>query len=272
MTIQFQFTAIKKSQSDILIALLSSADFDAFEETENGLLACIAQENFDQEIFDECLATIQPKPQFTQTIIPQTNWNAQWESNYEPIIVNDKVAIRATFHAPILTSQLNIVIVPKMSFGTGHHATTQMMMEYISELPMEQKRVLDYGCGTGVLAIYACKKQAKEAISIDIDEWCVTNTIENNELNEVQNNTALQADIDAVEGQQFDVIFANINLHILQKQMKTFYNLLPQGGIVLLSGILQSNEIILQKSIEEAGFTVVGKKCKLNWSAIHIVK
>jgi ribosomal protein L11 methyltransferase len=272
MTLQFQFSNIKKPQADILLALLSSAEFDAFEETENGLTACIAEENFDQEIFEECLATMSPTPVFTKIAIPQTNWNAQWESNYEPIIVNEKVAIRATFHDVIESSELNIVIVPKMSFGTGHHATTQMMMEFISEMPMTEKRILDYGCGTGVLAIYACKKNAKQSLSIDIDEWCVTNTIENNELNDVKNNTVLQADIHEIEPQTFDGIFANINLHILQKQMQTFYQLLEKGGFVLLSGFLQSDEVLLEKTIQTTGFTRVGKKSKLNWSALHIVK
>jgi ribosomal protein L11 methyltransferase len=268
--LQITFKPITKPIADILVALLADIGFDGFAEEENTLLAVIAETDFNETSFVETIAPFGIA--YTKQTIAPRNWNAEWESSYDPIIINKEVAIRATFHAPITTSAHNIVIVPKMSFGTGHHATTQMMMEYISELHCTNKTVLDYGCGTGVLAIYASYKGASHADAIDIDQWCVENTQENIALNNSTNIDTHLGDIDVMGHKQYDIIFANINLHILLKQMNTLYSMLQPGGIALLSGFLDTDVHQLLECAQKAGFISTNKKQSLNWCALHITK
>jgi ribosomal protein L11 methyltransferase len=267
---QITFTPITKDISDIIIALLSEKNYDGFNEEENTLHAFIPESDWDEHELQETIAPFDLH--YTKQIIAQRNWNADWESSYEPIIVNEQVAIRATFHEPITAVAHNIIIVPKMSFGTGHHATTRMMMEYISEQSFSGKTVLDYGCGTGVLAIYAMHQGAINAVAIDIDEWCIENTLENMALNHTTNIEVAKGDIDLVLHQTFDVILANINLYILVKQMKRFYSILNTGGQLYMSGILDSDVPNLQKCAEEAGFISTFTKQTLNWCALHMTK
>jgi ribosomal protein L11 methyltransferase len=267
---QITFTPITKDISDIIIALLSEINYDGFNEEENTLHAFIPETYWNQDELQQTIALFDLH--YTRQLIAQRNWNAEWESSYEPIIVNKQVAIRATFHEPITTVAHNIIIIPKMSFGTGHHATTRMMMEYISEQNYADKTVLDYGCGTGVLAIYAMHQGAAKATAIDIDEWCVENTTENISLNNANNILVAQGDLDLVLNEKFDVILANINLYILVKQMNNFYQILNTGGQLYMSGILDTDVPNLQKCAEEAGFISTFQKQSLNWCALYMVK
>jgi ribosomal protein L11 methyltransferase len=269
MFIVITYTPITKIQADLAIGLLSNIGFDAFEEQEQTLIASIPLVMFDKEEF----AALQPiiNTKYTLQEVEQINWNAAWESSYQPIFINEHVGIRAHFHTPLPVST-NIVITPQMSFGTGHHATTKMMMEYIYETNCTNKAVLDYGCGTGVLAIYAAIKGAQSNLAIDIDDWCVTNTLDNMALNNINNITAIQGDLDAALNQKFDIIFANINLYILLKNASTFYNLLNKGGSLFLSGILAADLPELRQKFISQGFVDKSTKQQLEWRALHICK
>src|SRR5918995_4444294 len=199
--IQIKFQNISQEQSDILIAQLTEIGFEGFEEEESRLKAFIASTNFDEKLLQN-ISTPQQLV-FSKTIIEQTNWNRVWESNFDPVIVDDFVAVRAEFHEPIKDVEFEIVITPKMSFGTGHHATTYMMMQQMREIDFANKTVFDFGTGTGVLAILAEKLGAKTVLAIDNDTWSIENAYENIKRN---NCTAIElklADTAAMKG-KFD--------------------------------------------------------------------
>ena len=178
--------------------------------------------------------------------VAQTNWNEEWEKNFEPIQVDDLVSIRAPFHEnPHL--KYEIIIEPKMSFGICHHETTHMMIQHLLELNLENKKVLDMGCGTGILAIFAEIKGAKPIDAIDIDEWCYTNSIENIERNNCSNITVYRGDASLLTTQKYDVIIANINRNILLEDMKTYATSLDTNGILLLSGFYGEDLILIDE-------------------------
>jgi ribosomal protein L11 methyltransferase len=187
-------------------------------------------------------------------------------------LVNNKVAVRATFHAPILGVEKNIIITPKMSFGTGHHSTTQLMLQYLSNFNCSNKLVLDYGCGTGVLGIYASYLGAANVVANDIDDWCVENTIENTALNDIKNMQALQGDLDILPSGIYDLILANINLNILLGQMENLHKLTNTKGDLLMSGIMPSDLPMLQNKAISCGFEVVKSNNLNNWSMLHVTK
>lgn len=236
-TIQLSFQLADQDQKDLLIAQLSDLGFDAFEETETGLEAYIAADNFDEKAVKELLQD----QVYTQTNIAKQNWNQLWESNFEPVQVDDFVGIRAGFHAPIQGVTHEIVITPKMSFGTGHHATTYLVMKAMQDLDLEAKKVLDFGSGTGILAILAEKLGAQSVLAIDNDDWCIENSIENLAINQTQYIRVEKADSAALSD-QFDIILANINKHIILANMENLGNALKKGGTILLSGLLVEDE------------------------------
>jgi ribosomal protein L11 methyltransferase len=261
---------IQENISDIVVALLGEHHYDNFLQEDNTLKAYVADEHFNESILQQELLPFALS--YTKNAIALKNWNAQWEQDYQPVLVNDKVAVRATFHAPIMGVTKNIIITPKMSFGTGHHSTTQLMLQYLSELNCNNKKVLDYGCGTGVLGIYASYLGATTVVANDIDDWCVENTIENMELNDVKNMQAVQGDLDILPSGTYDLILANINLNILLGQMENVYKLTNANGDVLMSGIMPSDLPMLQTKAISCGFEVVKSNNLNNWSMLHVLK
>ncbi len=268
--LEINITPINKEQSEICVALLSVIDYESFHEEENSLKAYVKEELFDEGLLQNQLHPFELT--YQKNIMPEINWNLEWEKNYDPVIVSDKIAIRASFHEPITSVKQEIIITPKMSFGTGHHSTTHMMLELISELPIEHKSVLDYGCGTGVLGIYASLQGAKLVIGNDIDTWCVENTEENVVVNNIKNFTTFLGDLDALPKQKYDIILANINLNILCAQMETLLSLLNKDGILLCSGILKTDETVLIETAEKLGAKYQYLRNRLNWSAIQFIK
>jgi ribosomal protein L11 methyltransferase len=272
-TIELIIAPISKQESEIAVAILSQYSVDNFLEEENCLKGYIAETDFRKEEIQTALQSIQLT--FQTNTIPHQNWNAAWESNYEPIIVNDHVAIRAVFHEPIPSSAINIVIQPQMSFGTGHHATTRMMMEWISETECIGNKILDYGCGTGVLAIYAKVKGASEVWANDIETWCVENTIENFQLNDLPISEHIhitQKDIHELDTSNFDVILANINLFILCKQMHQMYAMLKKGSSVYMSGFFATDIPQICQAAEKEGFIYQEKKEIDGWASLKFTK
>jgi ribosomal protein L11 methyltransferase len=262
-------------QEDLLIDALGEIGFDTFEQLDFGFKAYIPVANFDQAQLDETLSLYQEMFSFSYeiTLIPQKNWNEVWESNFEPIEIGDKIFVRATFHAQRPEFEYEIVIDPKMAFGTGHHQTTAMMLELMLENNFENKNVLDMGCGTGILAIMASKLGAATVTAIDNDPVCYDSTIENALLNNVENITPLCGSKDAIPAETFDTILANINRNILLDQMQRYSEVTKLNGEIYLSGFFFTNN--LEQIITEArkhGLIYINHKENINWVAVKFVK
>lgn len=262
-------------QQDLLINTLGDIGFDTFEEVEFGFKAYIPVDDFDRTVLDEALEVYRDIFTFSYeiTLIPQKNWNEVWESNFEPITIQDKIYVRATFHEPRPEFEFEIVIDPKMAFGTGHHQTTSMMLELLLENDMAGKKLLDMGCGTGILAIMAAKLGAKDIIAIDYDPVCYDSTIENAQLNGVQNITALCGSKEVIPDEQFDVILANINRNILLDQMQRYSEVLRPDGELYLSGFYESPDLdIIMDEARKYGIKYIIHKLNNNWVAAKFVK
>lgn len=255
---------------EVFIALLSEEGYDIFEETDDTLLACIDEEQFTATVAKDIAG--QYKVEYRTDTIEQQNWNATWEQSFEPVRVDDFCLIRADFHKPADGVAHEIIVTPKMSFGTGHHATTQLMIEQMRDMEVAGKVVLDFGSGTGVLAILAGMLGGSSITTIDNDEWAYENAIENTERNNATGIKVLQGSLEVVANEQYDIILANINRHILLQYMSAMYNQLNDDGRLLISGILIEDEPVLEQAAEAAGFKLLVKKSKNNWSSILFKK
>ncbi len=268
--LQFDFQPSDSSQSEQLIALLSQQNFEGFEEDDNSMKAFIPENLFDENEFAE-VVNIFPSLTYTRSSIENINWNQQWESGFSPVVVNDFAAIRAHFHQPITKVEHEIVITPKMSFGTGHHATTYMMIQQMANINFANTSVLDFGTGTGVLAILAEKLGATEIFAIDNDEWSITNTIENIEQNGCS-RIAVELHNEIPIGKKYDVILANINLNVILANLPGIVAVSNPGTKVLFSGFLKENESEMIAALNQAGLTYLSTFQKGDWIAIYTDK
>ncbi|TKK72006.1 50S ribosomal protein L11 methyltransferase [Ilyomonas limi] len=238
--IEVIFNDINAAQSNILIALLNNCGFEGFEEREEKLKAYISERDFDTAAFAEITSPY--RLSYHIHIVPSQNWNAVWEEQFEPVSVHDFVGIRAHFHPPFAGKVAHeIVITPKMSFGTGHHATTWMMIEQMQQIDFANKQVLDFGTGTGILAIVSEKLGAAHIWAIDVDEWSIENAKENIARNNCGAISLQQADKVAT-GETYDVILANINKNIILQNIQRLNDCLATGGCLLISGLLAEDE------------------------------
>jgi ribosomal protein L11 methyltransferase len=262
-------------QQDLLINALGGIGFDTFEELDFGFKAYIPSADFSKEKLDEQLSLYQDMFSFSYEImlIPQKNWNEVWESNFEPITIGDKVFVRATFHQPKPEFQYEIVIDPKMAFGTGHHQTTAMMLELMLENDFRGKKVLDMGCGTGILAIMASKLAAASITAIDYDPVCYESIVENAQLNHIENIVALCGSKEAIPNEQFDTILANINRNILIGQMQSYSEVLKPGGEIYFSGFYESPDLdIIRDGAEKYSLMYISHKKDKDWVAAKFLK
>jgi len=268
--IEYNFTfSAKEPTSEILIAELGNVGFESFVETENGVTAYIQKTDWNAEILADVFVLNSDEflIEYNQNEVPQTNWNAEWEKNFSPIQVDDLVSIRAPFHEnPNL--KYDIVIEPKMSFGTGHHETTHMMVQHLLQLDLENKKVLDMGCGTGILAIFAEMKGAKPLDAIDIDNWCYENSVENVTRNNCENISVYEGDATLLVDKKYDVIIANINRNILLMDMKVYTNCLQEGGILLLSGFYEQDIPVIDAEVIKYGLKLEKFIQRNNWVAL----
>jgi ribosomal protein L11 methyltransferase len=260
--------------TEILIAELGAAGFESFVENENGVQAYIQKSEWREDVLIEIfiLKSSEFKITFQQKEIAQVNWNEEWEKNFDPIIVSDQCAVRAPFHSAY-NVRYEIVIEPKMSFGTGHHETTYMILNFLLEADVKNQTVLDMGCGTSVLAILASMRGATTIDAIDIDQWCVENSQENIERNNCSHINVVLGDASEISKEvKYDTIIANINRNILLNDLHIYANALKENGALFLSGFYKEDLSIITECCNKLGLKFVKNKERNNWVAAHFIK
>ena len=257
---------------EILIAELANQGFESFVETELGLSAYIPYLLYHNDILNDILILDSNafRISYTKELIEKTNWNEAWEKSFDPIIVDGLCTVRAPFHEKPDT-RYDIVIEPKMSFGTGHHETTHMMIQHMLKTDFKDKIVLDMGCGTGVLAVLAEKKGAKRVDAIDIDHWCYLNSIENVERNECSKIKVLEGDSSLLKASKYDIILANINRNILLKDIQIYANCLQDYGNLILSGFYDNDVALIESECNNYMLKLDQKTQKNNWVALKFI-
>ena len=261
---QFTFTT---NEPELLLAFIQDLPFDSFELEEKILQAYIPAKD-DTEEMRKNLDNLKERVDFNyrQSVIPYQNWNTVWESNFSPIRVGDFCGIRTDFHPPFdppVTHEIQIQ--PKMAFGTGHHATTWMVIDQMAKLDFKDKKVLDYGCGTGILAILAEKMGATALDAVDIEPPAIENTLEHITLNNCTRITTYEGTLDQLAQNRYQIILANINRNVILKSLPTLYNQLEKGGYLLISGFIQQDTDLLQNTTQQQGFTLQEIQTRENW-------
>ena len=271
----FHITPYVEDIADAIIAELGDLGYDSFSYTHDGFKAYIPSKNFNEEHIEkmEILSFFQSMYTITweKAEIENQDWNKIWEENFTPILVRDCILVRAGFHPTIENIEHEIIIDPKMSFGTGHHATTALMLETILDMKPEfsGKQILDMGCGTGILSIMAAQAGAKEITGIVIDEWAYNNAMENIATNHIDNIRILIGDASLLDGQDhYDIILANINRNILLNDMHSYVNVLNTNGYLIMSGFYTEDIPIIREKAEQLGLTYQSNKVKDNWTAV----
>lgn len=258
--------------SEILMAELIEIGFDSFTEEYDGILGYIPEELFSEDALKSIPLMNNPNVEISYSfaLMPNINWNEEWEKNFTPINVENKVLIRAEFHQenPNLHE---IIIQPKMSFGTGHHPTTHLMIQQMLDMDFMDKKVLDMGCGTSVLGIFAKQKDASEVVAIDIDEWSVENSIENAERNNVKLRIS-QGTSDNLGDEDFDIILANINRNILISDIPTYISVLRDKGKLLLSGLCFFDVEDILEVCDKQGLRLINKQQREEWCSLLLEK
>lgn len=267
----FKVTPVEPG-SDILIALLAELGFESFTQNDTGVEAYIQEEIENEELVKE-LSFEDFSFSYTRTVIPKTNWNEEWEKNFSPVYVDDLVCIRAHFHPKSNNIKHDIVITPKMSFGTGHHDTTWLVSKTMFSIPFTNTHVLDMGCGTGILAILAKQLGATKLLGIDIDDWSIENSIENAAINAAADIEFKKGDASILPGTEtFDIILANINKNVLKKDLPAYYACLKKDGHLLLSGFFTADVEELKQLTQSIGFTFIESYNKNEWAVIKLKK
>ncbi|WP_417195504.1 50S ribosomal protein L11 methyltransferase [Bizionia sp.] len=258
---------------EILIAELGYAGFESFVETETGVTAYIQKDEWRSDILEDIqiLDSDEFEITFEFNEIEQVNWNAEWERNFNPIIVDDVCAVRAPFHEKFDT-KYDIIIEPKMSFGTGHHETTHMMIQHILKNDFTDKTVLDMGCGTGVLAILAEMKGAKKLEAIDIDNWCYLNSVENVERNNCHKISVYEGDVSLLKNKAYDIIIANINRNILLQDIPEYATCLNAKGLLFLSGFYFDDIPVIEELCNKMNLKRVDTLQRNDWVALKFEK
>jgi len=257
-----KFSHLPPEKQDLLIALLDDAGYEGYEEGPGFLSAFIPQEKFDEAT----LGAIEAQHQViaTKELVKEKNWNEEWEKNFQPVVIGRFCAVRASFHEPVPGVEHEIIITPKMSFGTGHHATTYIMIQFLQQLDIKGKRVLDFGTGTGILAILAERLGANGITAIDNDDWSIENAAENIAVNKCTGIKLSKAG-DLKELGHFDVILANINRHVLLANMLDLKQHLTQGGVLILSGLLPDDAPVIEAKAAENDLRIFEQKNYNNW-------
>jgi len=271
----FVISPWKEFCADLLIAELADVGFESFETESNVVNAYIQEKDFNSAKVDE-LPIIKDKPyatiKYSTELIPRRNWNEKWESEFQPVIINEDCIVRAPFHNPEKKYLYDIIIQPKMSFGTGHHETTAVIADEILQNNLNNKTVADCGCGTGILSVIASLKGASSVFAFDIDDWAEENARENFILNNVKNITVKQGGFELIFGQKFDILIANINRNILLENMSHMADSLNKNGILIMSGIYLDDLPQIKSCAEDFYLKYVSYKEKRNWISCTFTK
>ncbi|MGE0561979.1 MAG: 50S ribosomal protein L11 methyltransferase [Flavobacteriales bacterium] len=257
---------------DIVIAELGEIGFESFVESENGVDAYIQEHLFDEEVMKSLSSFNHSdfKVDYVKILIQDQNWNEVWEQSFEPINVNNKCMVRAPFHEVSKNIEFDIIIEPKMSFGTGHHETTFLMIEELLKMDLNDKHVLDMGCGTGILAILAEQKNANKILAVDIDDWAYENTLDNLIKNNCTKIEVLKGGAECIKNKKFDIVIANINRNILLQDLKNYSSALNKNGHILLSGFFSSDVDILVEEANKYGLILISQNSKNDWTLLHL--
>lgn len=262
--------------SEVLVAELGELGFDSFVDTDLGVKAYVAEDVYEEEnvhdLIHEYMNRDELELTFEKQFIPEQNWNAAWESSFEPVRVGNELLIVAPFHHIEQPAKYTIIIEPKMSFGTGHHHTTRLMAQSLLNFEDLPGNILDMGCGTGVLAILAEKLGAKNIIAIDIEDWAYENAVENTERNGCTAIQVLKGDARLLEGKTFDMILANINKNVLIQDLNVYAACLNVNGLLILSGFFSSDNQILVDSAKKTNLALINAMSEENWSCLHFKK
>ena len=269
-TIQVSIEVADEAVKDMMIAELADLGFDGFEETETGLFSYIDSAKFDTEVKGGLADLVSRHgASYTSIAIDKQNWNALWESNFEPVLVDDFVGVRANFHEPFNDQvEHDIIITPKMSFGTGHHGTTYSVMQLMRGIDFKGQSVFDFGTGTGLLAILAHKLGASYVLGVDNDDWCIENASENIVVNNTQTIEIHKVN-DANLNKKFNIIIANINKNIILDNLAFLADATVPGGVVLLSGLLVEDEAEIEAACAVLGWKHQETRTRNNWIALH---
>ena len=261
--------AITEEESEIIIALLSQAEFESFEPVESGVKAYIQKKLIEEVEIESIVFSLKQMYDFDLSVkeMENINWNAEWEKDYQPVFVNDKCVIRAPFHKISPKLEYDIIIEPKMAFGTGHHETTALISDILFTERLRNLEICDAGTGSGVLSIIAMKLKAKSVFSYDIDEWSYNNTKENIRINKVSNITIKQGDVQLIKNKVFDMLIANINRNILLNDIQSFSESIKEKGTLIVSGFYSQDLPIIIKEFEKNNLVLDTFKNKNNWIA-----
>ena len=261
--------------TEIITQELADIAFESFTEENKQLQAYVAKENFDEDRFlsliDEYLAK-DIQIELEKILIPSQNWNAVWESDYEPVKIGKQLLIRAPFHPKEDDFDLNIEIQPQMSFGTGHHQTTYLLSKHLMEIDFSDKKVLDVGTGTGVLGILASQLGAASVFGTDIEEGAVENAIENCKRNKINNLKIIKGDVNLIPDDGYDIIIANINKNVLKQHLKSYARLINDGGLLFLSGFFETDIPELSHHAKKHQFDVIDSYTKETWAVLMLIK
>jgi ribosomal protein L11 methyltransferase len=259
--------------AEILLAFLAELPFESFEMTEEGLAAFLSEKNNWPQVESRLERLRENFPfEYRKSLLPGQNWNAVWESNFQPIVIDDFCAVRAEFHEPVSGVEHEIVIQPKMAFGTGHHETTRMMMRAMRELDLSGASVFDFGCGTGILAILAAKLGASQIEAVDIEWEAYENTLENLTRNGISGASVAHGSIESVASSQFDFILANINRNVLLNSLEALSRLLRDSGRLLISGFLDADAAVMREACQSAGFRICSELQEGTWLCWMLTK
>jgi len=256
--------------NEIMMAELAELGFETFVETEDGLEAYIQVELFEDLAVKNMLETYAERTPISYAFkqIAKQNWNEEWEKNFQPISIGNDIYVRADFHEPQVNYLYEIIITPKMSFGTGHHETTSMVMEHQLTIPHQDKKVLDIGTGTGILAVLAEKLGAKYISAFDIDEWSVENTIENIALNNTSNIEVRLGTIEDEPHRKYEIVLANINRNILLQQIPAYATFMAEGASLIISGFYEADIADIQSVAESLGLKKEAQLSKNQWASV----
>ena len=272
LEVSFTVSPVSETANDIIAALAADLGFESFVESPQGTIGYIPINLYNEEALREALTDF-PMPDttitFTTCEMEDKNWNEEWEKHFfEPIVVDSRCVIHSTFHKDYPKADFDIIINPQMAFGTGHHQTTRLIISYLLDIDLQGKTVLDMGCGTSILAILASMRGAEKLTAIDIDEWCVNNSIDNLALNHIDNIKVFQGDASSLASEgPFDVIIANINRNILLADMQYYVARMNQGGEIYFSGFYESDLPMIKAEAERLGLHYVSHRVEKEWTA-----